>query len=243
MSLPSTRERNAAVVQGVVAPLARACQDLPVVLLDADRTLTADDTSRVFLRRAGGDPFRIKRRFQELGYCFESFHFHAAQHVELAGFDDHARAVAEQVELFPGVAQALRELADRAEVFVVSAGIPRVWRYVLQALGVRARVIGGLDPDRPFVFGRSEKHIVARAFRETAALLVGVGDSEVDHGLLAEGDRAVVVVNHRQNVDLIDLVRDHPALYQVVPQGTPHLGIPQLRFEELPTLLGDRPCR
>ena len=81
--LPLSILDNAVRIESLVAPLARACRGRPVFLVDGDRTLTPDDTSRVFLKRAGLDPLVIKERFERDGYCFEAFRFHAEVHVSL----------------------------------------------------------------------------------------------------------------------------------------------------------------
>jgi phosphoserine phosphatase len=243
--LPSSILDNAVRIESLVAPLARACRGRPVFLVDGDRTLTPDDTSRVFLKRAGLDPLVIKERFERDGYCFEAFRFHAEVHVSLGEdvFVRLAPEVASETRLHPGAVDFLRDAARVAEVFVVSAGIPRIWRSILdrhELAGVR--VIGGIDPAAPYVFGRAEKAQVARLFRAEAAMVVGVGDSDVDTELLLLAHHAVVVVNHRQNIDLVPHLVDHASVWQVVPQGTPHAGIPVLEFAAVSTLV-DQPTK
>jgi len=241
--LPLTTEANAQRIHAIVAPIATACAGQPVFLVDGDRTLTAEDTSRTFLKRAGLDPMEIKTRFEREGYVFSAFHFHARRHVELgeAAFAQLAPEVAQKVVLHPGAPDFLRTAAKRARTFIVTAGIPRIWEALLSREGIKGvTVIGGVDPRTPYVFGRGEKAQVARLFRQRASMLVGVGDSDVDTGLLLLSNHAVVVVNHRQNEDLMPHLGDHPSLWQVVPQGSAHPGVPELDFLSLPTLI-DRP--
>lgn len=73
LGLPLTAEENAARIKNLIAPLAQAARARRVFLVDGDRTLSADDTSRSFLRRAGRDPMDIKRRFQQDGYWHSQF--------------------------------------------------------------------------------------------------------------------------------------------------------------------------
>ncbi len=241
--LPDTPIENAQRIESIVGPIAGACAARPVFLVDGDRTLTAEDTSRTFLKRAGLDPMEIKRRFQREGYVYSAFRFHAQRHVELgeAVFADLAPEVAAECVPHPGALAFLRLASQRARVFIVTAGIPRIWEALLEQNGLEdVGVIGGIDPRAPYVFGRGEKEQVARLFREQASLVVGAGDSDVDTRLLQLSHHAVVVVNHRQNEDLIPHLGEHPSLWQVVPQGTAHPGVPELTFPALPSLL-DRP--
>jgi phosphoserine phosphatase len=235
-TLPPTPAENSARIEALVRPLASQCRRRAVFLVDGDRTLSVDDTSRDFLERAGIDPAEIKWRFQRDGYCFEAFRFHAEVHLAL-GVEVFARLapeVARGAALHPHAMDFLRLAAREAAVFVVSAGIPRVWRAVLDQHGLPSvGVIGGIDPATPFVLGRAEKAVVARLFLEEATVVIGVGDSDVDTEMLCLAHHAVVVVNHRQNEDLVPHLVGHPSLWQVVPRGIPHQGVPVRDFLSL----------
>lgn len=238
-ALPETPEENAERVTALVEPYARASVGRPVFLVDGDRTLSPDDTSRTFLALAGLDPLVIKRRFQRDGYVFGAFRFHAEVHVQLgeAVFAELAPKVAAAAPLYPDVAEFLTAAAGRGRVFIVSAGIPRIWRAILDRLGIPGvDVIGGIDPADPFVFGRTEKGMLAAAFRRRTCSLVAVGDSDVDTEMLRLADHAVLVVNHRRNVDLLPELAGHPSLWQIAPEGAAHLGIPELTFSTLAAL-------
>ncbi|MCP4871989.1 MAG: hypothetical protein GY898_25065 [Proteobacteria bacterium] len=238
-TLPRSPTENIDRMRMLLGPHITRSEGREIFLVDADRTLCAEDTSRGFLSRAGGDPMAVKARFKELGYCFESFRFHAQAHVELgsAVFAELAPQVASEVVLHPGAVDFLAAAADRAAVFVVTSGIPRIWRSLLEQHGLGAvPVIGGIDPGAPFVFGRAEKGWAARAFQAGARTLVGVGDSDVDTEMLSTADHAVVVVNHRQNEDLVPHLHGHTSLHQVVPRGQPHPGIREIRFQQVAAL-------
>jgi phosphoserine phosphatase len=234
--LPDTPEANARKVSQIVEPLARHCAGRPVFLVDGDRTLSQHDTSRDLLDRAGIDHTAIKRRFQQEGYVFSAFRFHAAIHLDLGEerFDKLCRAVAVEAAMHDGAIEFVAQAASVGPTFVVSAGIPRIWSYVLANHGLHGvGVIGGIEPRLPYVFGRSEKGQVASTFGRHTSVLVAVGDSDVDAEMLRCADHAVVVVNHRQNADLMPEVSGHPSLWQVVPQGTPHPGLPVLTFHDV----------
>lgn len=231
--LPRTPAANAVRIQSVVAPLAFSCRGRPVFLVDGDRTITPDDTSREFLTRAGLDPLVIKRRFERDGYVFDAFRFHADVHIALgeAAFASLAPDVAADTVPHPGAIEFLRTASKVGRVYLVSAGIPRIWRALLDRHDLHdVGVIGGVDPRNPYVFGRVEKAHVAHLFLSQASHIVAVGDSAVDADMLRLADHAVMVVNHHQNADLAPTLDGHPSLWQVVPQGSPHIGIPELTF-------------
>jgi phosphoserine phosphatase len=239
MTLPRTPDANAARVEAAIARQVDESRGRPVFLVDGDRTLSPDDTSRTFLARAGLDPLVIKRRFQRDGYVFDAFRFHAEVHVALgeAVFATLAPEVARETPVHPGAMDFLRDASARGPVFVVSAGIPRIWRCLLDLHGLGdVGVIGGIDPRDPFVFGRVEKGLVARRFRASASRLIALGDSEVDADMLGLAHHAVVVVNRRRNADLLPQLVGHPDVRQVVPEGEPHPSIPVVRFDALSQL-------
>ena len=235
-ALPNSEGENAGRVARAVQHHLAGCEDRTVFLVDGDRTLTPDDTSRVFLSRSGGDPLVIKRNFERLGYIFEAFRVHADAHLTLATteFERLAHEVAAEVRLHHGADSFLRLAHGRAKVVVVSSGLPSIWRLVLEALGLPdVGVIGGIDPADPFVFGRTEKGLVAEMFVRRASKVVAVGDSDVDTEMLLRAHDAVVVMNHRRNDDLLPHVGSHPSLWQIGPEGMLHPDIPVVSFDDL----------
>lgn len=238
--LSNSREDNAIRVVTVAERHARGVAGRAVFLIDGDRTLSPDDTSRTFLRLAGLDPLVIKRRFEREGYVYSAFHFHTQVHLEVgeAAFAEFAPQVAAKAPIYEGVADFLAAASDAGRVFVVSAGIPRVWRGILDRLGFPGvEVIGGIDPAEPFVFGRHEKGMLAEVFRRRASTVIAVGDSDVDAEMLGIADHAVVVVNRRRNADLLPSLAHHHSLWQIAPLGDPHPGIPILTFPNLTRLV------
>lgn len=239
-NLPRTAHENLLRMRRHVSADVTSAAGLPVFLVDGDRTLTPEDTSRVFLSSAGLDPAIIKARFQRDGYCFEAFRFHAEMHVELGDevFSRLAPQVARETVVFPGALAFLRAARARGRVFVVSAGIPRIWRHLLDQHDLpEVGVIGGIEPRDPFVFGRSEKGFVAGMFSEVASSVVAVGDSDVDADMLTLAHHAVVVTNQKRNVDLLPHLSGHPSCWQVVAVGAPLPNLRVLPFEDVAGLV------
>ena len=74
------------------------------------------------------------------------------------------------------------------------------------------------------------------------------GSSGISHraakAVTAAAHHAVVVVNHRRNIDLLPHLTDHRSVWQVAPRGDPHPGLRVLDFAALHTLAQeDVPCR
>lgn len=240
--LPLDEESNWRLLDGLIRPLVDSVNGRPVVLVDGDRTLCPEDTSRVFLRQAGLDPSLIKQRFQAEGYCFNAFRYHAEVHLTLAPdtFARLAAAVGAESLIYPGAAEFLRRAQDEAQVFVVSAGIPRIWRAILDREGLGdLPVIGGIDHGQPYVFGRAEKGRICQQFLAAGSRVIAVGDSDVDAEMMRLAHHCVVVVNHHQNADLIPQLAGHPSVFQVVPQGRAHPDIVELSFETIHLLAAE----
>lgn len=252
--LPQDEASNWRLLDELIGPLVDSADRRPVVLVDGDRTLCPEDTSRVFLRQGGLDPGLIKQRFQAEGYCFSAFRYHAEVHLAITpdSFASIAAAVGAATVIYPGAADFLRRARTVAQVFVVSAGIPRIWRVILDREGLAdIRVMGGIDPGRPCVFGRAEKGRICQRFRDAGNRVIAVGDSDVDSEMMRLANHCVVVVNHHQNADLMPQLAGHPSVFQVVAQGTAHPDIAELSFATLHRLIAEpetaaqrgTPCR
>lgn len=252
--LPSDETSNREQLEAAILPLVHAARGRPVVLADGDRTLSPIDTSRLFLQRAGMDPQPIQDRFKQEGYCFSAFRYHAEAHLRLdaSTFERVGEEVAREAPLHPGAADFLRRAAEEAAVFIISAGIPRIWRGILDREGLRGiGVIGGIDPQRPYVFGRQEKGHVCQLFQGAATRVMALGDSDVDTEMMLGADHAVVVLNHRMSADLLPHLAGHSSLHQIAPAGQAAPGIAPLTFETAHRLIraarsgstGETTCR
>ena len=63
--------------------------------------------------------------------------------------------------------------------------------------------------------------------------VVAFGDSDVDTLMLQKADKAIVVVNHKNNWDLIPNLKNHKSLYQISFKDFTHSGLNQIRFEDI----------
>lgn len=204
-----------------------------VVLVDGDRTLSSEDTSRAFLDRAGLPLRPIKDAFERHGYTYPGFLFHAAVYLQVAEptFARLCQEIAAEVALYPGAADFLRVAAESADVYVVTAGVAPIWSSLLAREGLgEVRVIGGIYPGARYLIGREEKGRVCDHLRAQGRRVIGVGDSDVDSLMLRGAEQAVVVVNHRRNADLLPHLVGHQALSQISHCEHIHPDIPRIDF-------------
>ncbi len=59
------------------------------------------------------------------------------------------------------------------------------------------------------------------------------GDSDVDSLMLQRADHAVIVVNHRNNEDLMPNIKGHPSLYQISFKHFYHNNIRETDYNKL----------
>lgn len=204
-----------------------------VVLVDGDRTLTTEDTSRLFLERAGLPLAPIKEAFEHHGYSYPAFLFHASFYLQVTEqvFGQLCQEVADSVTLYEGAAEFLRRAAQHTDVYVVTAGVAPIWSRMLTREGLdTVQVLGGIYPGARYLVGREEKGRICQHLRAQGHRVVAFGDSDVDTLMLQGAERAVVVVNHRRNADLLPHLSAHTGLAQISHCEHVHPGIPRIDF-------------
>lgn len=213
-----------------------------VVLVDGDRTLTAEDTSRLFLERAGLPLAPIKEAFQHHGYSYPGFLFHASVYLQVTepSFSRLCQEVADAVPLYAGAAAFLRRAAECADVYVVTAGVAPIWSCLLTREGLASvRVLGGICHGARYLIGRDEKGRICQHLRAQGCRIVAFGDSDVDTLMLQAAEQAVVVVNHRCNADLLPHLRAHAGLSQISLCDHVHPDIPRIDFSSAHQLFAE----
>ncbi len=211
-----------------------------VVLVDGDRTLTQEDTSRLFLDRAGLPLAPIKEAFGHHGYSYPGFLFHASVYLQVPEptFDLLCQEIAAAVSFYTGAAEFLRRAAQCADVYVVTAGVSPIWSHLLARNGLDSvRLVGGIFPGARYLIGREEKGLICQHMIEQGRRVVAFGDSDVDALMLQGAEKAVVVVNHRCNDDLLPHLRAHSGLSQISHYEHVHQGIPRIEFSSAHQIL------
>ncbi|KXX73771.1 Uracil phosphoribosyltransferase [Madurella mycetomatis] len=186
------------------------------LVLDADRTLAAQDTGELFWRavsrrtqqnvasiaeRADEDP--LKTLFgSQLKYSYTAFRQATLLYEEVSNddeFDAICQEVAFSVSLYPEMASLLRYAGEKEHVtvIVVTCGLRRIWDMVLAREGLSGlvKVVGGGRIADGYVITAEVKRALAARLRDTHGLYIwAFGDSVLDLPMLQEAHQAIVVV-------------------------------------------------
>lgn len=186
-----------------------------ILVLDADRTLTAQDTGALFWKtfsRSRGlrDDNPLKTIFSSpLGYSYTAFRQAMLLYEETLNdseFDALCQDVASAVILYPEFVSLLQLVAEQEHVgaVIITCGIRCIWEKVLKREGLSKtmEVIGGgrIADDNGFVVTAAVKAALVTRLRETHQLYVwAFGDSPLDLEMLSQADEAIVVVGEKQS--------------------------------------------
>ncbi|KAG9232539.1 uracil phosphoribosyltransferase-domain-containing protein [Amylocarpus encephaloides] len=184
-----------------------------VLVMDADRTLSAQDSGVLFWKmvsnsqQSGDEERRLKMLFSSpLGYSYTAFRQAALLYEETAD-DDEFHALCEEVALsvtmYPEFVSLLQLVAEQEHVgaVVVTCGLRRVWEKVLEREGLAktVKVIGGGRIGDGLVVTAAVKAAMVARLRDTHHMNVwAFGDSVLDLPMLSKADQAIVVVGEEQ---------------------------------------------
>ena len=177
-----------------------------ILVLDADKTLAAEDTGKIFWKRIskdGEDP--LKSLFESpMGYSYTAFRQAALLYEEVR--EDHDlgelyQEVASSVEIHPEFASLLRKVVDydRFGVVIVTCGLYGIWEKVLQRAGLfgSVKVIGAgfaTDTNACVVTAGVKAALVTALQNVYHKYVWAFGDSIVDLEMLRMANEAIVVV-------------------------------------------------
>jgi len=170
------------------------------LVVDADRTLTPEDSGRLIGRALDIDE-SIRQIFEELDYVNEAFTSASRvwSNIHQSDYLREIEKVAGELKIRSAWLDIFHEITGVAPVVVVTAGIPHVWRRVLSRAGHdRIPVFGGChrDLDEYSISAQSKADIVT-ALRNAGWVVVAAGDSRVDLLMLAAADIALFVPDHK----------------------------------------------
>ncbi len=184
-----------------------------MLVLDADRTLAAEDTGALFWKRVSNlrsledEASTLKTLFSgPLGHSYTAFRQAVLLYEEIASdqdFEALCQDVALAVTIHPEFVSLLQLVAEQKHVgaVVVSCGLRRVWDKVLEREGLseKVRVIGGGRISDGFVVSAAVKGALVDRLREAHHIYVwAFGDSPLDLNMLNKADQAIVVVGEDQ---------------------------------------------
>lgn len=223
-----------------------------MLVLDADRTLAAEDAGELFWksRTSGGDD-PIKALFKSArAYSYAAFRQAVLQYEEIGDnrFDGLCEDVAKEVHLRPDFKHLLQSAADLEHVgaVVVTCGIRRVWEMVLEREGLfGVQVIGaGRIANKFVVTGAVKGALVARMQHKHHLFVWAFGDSPLDLGMLTEADQSIVVVGEtakrskamdaalRDAIDIYGLRARQMLLPSTVPPRLDHTRLPEVMLDD-----------
>lgn len=201
----------------------------PWLVVDADRTLSEMDASRALASRIGIND-RVCATFRELGYVDRAFlevsRIFGA--VDAHEYEDAAAAVAVTVTIRHEWERVICELADTANIVVITAGSPAVWRRILLRHGhERVHLIGGCHPalDAQFVSATSKAELVCY-LRERQRFVAAAGDSLIDAPMLRAADQALIVPDAKGSPALCAALQDATHVAHFSVGGEPALPLP-----------------
>ena len=205
-----------------------------VLLVDADWTLAPLDTGRAVGDLLGdrlGINSRIKATFQQHGYTRRAFEEVALlwSDVPLSAFARACETVADWVHIRSAWLQVFEALPASVHVVVVTAGLPLVWRRVLDRHGYgEIPLVGGCHAsvDDYFVTADCKAALVSR-YQRTGAWVVMAGDSDIDGPATDRADLAVLVAKASGSASLRRRLATH--------RNALHLATDARRFPPLAT--------
>ena len=181
----------------------------PVILIDADRTLTPLDSAAELysiVDSLSWDSFCAG--FRHFGYTFEAFReaVIATSVVPSDVYRKSCKNAADLIQLYPSAIDLLKGLHSGSGFpMIVTCGSSTIWRELLDKHGCKEiPVFGGSHADvDAFLIGKNEKGILANFFKVNGHAVIAIGDSEVDELMLQQSDIAVMAHNHKHNRDLL----------------------------------------
>jgi uracil phosphoribosyltransferase len=184
-----------------------------VLVLDADKTLAAEDTGALFwkqvfnTRQPADEDQPWKTLFSSpLAYSYNAFRQATLLYEESAEdeeFDALCQEVAAMVTMHLEFLSLLHLVAghDHVRAMIVTCGLRRVWEFVLEREGLlqTVKVIGGGRIADGFVVTAAVKGALVSRLKDNYNMYVwAFGDSPLDLEMLSNADQAIVVVGEVQ---------------------------------------------
>ena len=234
---PINQEENSIKLNDYLESIKNNLTHKIVFLFDADRTLCEEDTSRLFNEITNIDLSRIKQGFKEYGYTYPAFLANAEiyNELDLEEFLSNCKNVANQIQFYEGIKELFDELFEFADICIITAGLKEIWSQILQFNNVsKIMLIGGIRKEfNDFIIGKIEKGIICDFLKKQNKIVIAFGDSDVDTLMMQKADHAVIVVNHRNNWDLIENLKFHKSLFQISFKDYIHPNIIRTTFKDI----------
>ncbi|KAI0440622.1 uracil phosphoribosyltransferase-domain-containing protein [Xylaria telfairii] len=181
-----------------------------MLVIDADRTLAAEDTGKIFweiVSLAGRHTQPLKSLFGgPMGYTYTAFRQAVLLYEEVASeeeFEKLCTMVASAVAIHDEFRLLLRVVAEQYDVgaVVLTCGLRRVWEKVLEKEGLsgEVQVIGGGRISDGLVVNAAVKAALVSRLKDVYRMyVVAFGDSPLDLPMMKKADESIIVVG-REN--------------------------------------------
>ena len=232
-----TEEENIKLVTNYVKRMIRSGNKATYVIIDGDRTLIPNDSTKYFFEYLQLDYMDIKNIFKKYGYTFDAFQKVADYYsrIEKGVFLNACLESAKQVEIYPEFISFTKELKNEVGFILVTSGITQSWQNVLKKYSMNfMKVVGGkFHTADGLVIDKKAKGIIAQTLVQANKNVFAFGDSMIDFEMLCEANAAFLVVNEKLNKDFIPYAREIPHLRQVSFSGFFHPDIPLRNLMEI----------
>lgn len=189
------------------------------MIIDGDRTLIPVDSTRHFFQLLQLDFRVLKNIFQEHDYSFEAFDKVATFYSGI-NYETYQKTCAESaklVSIYPEFLTFIQKLPKQVKCIVVTSGLREIWQQILQnhQLADVALIGGNYFPKDTFIIDPNAKKLIVSLLKNKGKSVFSFGDSLIDFDMLKEADRSFLVVNEKQNNDIIPFVSEIQQLQQI----------------------------
>lgn len=200
------------------------------VIIDGDRTLIPTDSTQQFFHALDLDFRDLKAIFKTPEYSFQEFlkaaEFYSA--IEPKQYEAGCISSANAVNLYPDFLKFFDQVKHNAELIVITAGIKRVWEILLQnhSLHDVHLIAGTYLPTDNYVIDKAGKGVATQTLSLAGKEVFAFGDSLVDLDMLQCAHHPHLIVNERQNKDIIPFTSNIANLQQISFSDFEHSEIP-----------------
>ena len=215
-----------------------ACSHKPFyVVIDGDRTLIPNDSTKFFFEFLNLDYNDIKNIFKQHGYSFDAFYNVALYYskIEKEKYKLACTASASRVNIYPEFLSFIDTIKDKVQIILITSGITQSWQNVINnhSLDFMHLIGGNYFPTDNFVIDKQAKGIIANAIKNANKKLFAFGDTMIDFEMLKEADNSYLVVNEKQNKDFIPFANEISQLKQVSFSNYFHPNIPTTNLKNI----------
>lgn len=207
------------------------------VIIDGDRTLIPNDSTKFFFDHLNLDYTDIKNIFKQQGYSFDAFYNVALYYskIEIEKYNIACTESASRVSIYPEFLSFIDTIKDKVQLILITSGISQSWKNVINnhSLDFMHLIGGNYFPTDSFVIDKQAKGIIAQAIKNANKKVFAFGDTMIDFEMLKAADNSYLVVNEKLNSDFIPFANEISHLKQVSFSNYFHSSIPTTNLNEV----------